>query len=465
MFESLGPYFFSQVWKEERSGGGEKAPDVALLENYHIELSATGLCMAFSLCMGAHADLFEVAGFPDAYRLDKHQRTKVGSATISMTETRLQVPKDIYRSCKIEQLDFETENPLTRIEAFATMLRRIGTLCTEKKAQHLAMAPTQGSCWFSGLLKPAGFNICDCARPDERDDVGIQLCMAVPAPKTVLPTSVLEDCPMEDPAVGESDKAATADNYDFARRYNRMLKEMATEAKTRELHQVPAEDQNSSSTGTLMRPTKEVRHAQHTGRNDVLASNSSGRPRLVPSAGPTSTATTRQAMIDQIGPIALNSSKTAQSTGPAVEITGLPDARSKKVYCMYWLRKGECDYMQQTCDFKHEMPVDEETRQRIGLREIPSWFRESPEYGQFLQQVSRSGTENSTDVGHHIKGEAKGDRRPDRGVYKPPGAALSTPPRKTKSRPWSPDSDNNDQRAGQGRKRSRKGKDNRHARN
>ncbi|KAJ5779625.1 hypothetical protein N7457_007345 [Penicillium paradoxum] len=49
---------------------------------------------------------------------------------------------------------------------------------------------------------------------------------------------------------------------------------------------------------------------------------------------------------------------------------------SKKEYCSYWIRHGECDYAQQGCLYKHEMPLDLASLERLGLRDIPRWFRE-----------------------------------------------------------------------------------------
>ncbi|CAI7673849.1 unnamed protein product [Penicillium palitans] len=51
-------------------------------------------------------------------------------------------------------------------------------------------------------------------------------------------------------------------------------------------------------------------------------------------------------------------------------------ASSKKEYCSYWIRHGECDYSQQGCLYKHEMPTDFYTIDKLGLRDIPRWFRE-----------------------------------------------------------------------------------------
>jgi hypothetical protein len=48
---------------------------------------------------------------------------------------------------------------------------------------------------------------------------------------------------------------------------------------------------------------------------------------------------------------------------------------SGKVYCTYWIRHGECDYIQQGCLYKHEM-TDEATRAIIGFRVVPQWWED-----------------------------------------------------------------------------------------
>jgi hypothetical protein len=64
----------------------------------------------------------------------------------------------------------------------------------------------------------------------------------------------------------------------------------------------------------------------------------------------------------------------------------------KKEYCSYWLRHGECDYQQQGCLYKHEMPTDMATLSRLGLREIPRWYREAHglSANSFINTVSSS---------------------------------------------------------------------------
>lgn len=53
-----------------------------------------------------------------------------------------------------------------------------------------------------------------------------------------------------------------------------------------------------------------------------------------------------------------------------------PGVFGEKKYCTHWIRWGECDYMQQGCKYKHEMP-DEETLVAIGIRSIPKWYKEA----------------------------------------------------------------------------------------
>ncbi|KAJ5569964.1 uncharacterized protein N7459_009394 [Penicillium hispanicum] len=56
--------------------------------------------------------------------------------------------------------------------------------------------------------------------------------------------------------------------------------------------------------------------------------------------------------------------------------TGNRPGFMKKEYCSYWIRHGECDYQQQGCMYKHQMPTDPAMLEKLGLREIPRWYRE-----------------------------------------------------------------------------------------
>lgn len=56
--------------------------------------------------------------------------------------------------------------------------------------------------------------------------------------------------------------------------------------------------------------------------------------------------------------------------------SGIEPDPSKKEYCTYWLRHGACDFFQQGCRYKHEIPTTKQEWARIGLRSIPDWIRE-----------------------------------------------------------------------------------------
>lgn len=47
-----------------------------------------------------------------------------------------------------------------------------------------------------------------------------------------------------------------------------------------------------------------------------------------------------------------------------------------KVYCTYWVRHGECDYTQQGCLYKHEMPGSLEELKAIGVKGWPDWWKQ-----------------------------------------------------------------------------------------
>lgn len=49
----------------------------------------------------------------------------------------------------------------------------------------------------------------------------------------------------------------------------------------------------------------------------------------------------------------------------------------KKVYCTYWIARGECHFAQQGCRFKHEMPNLEILEKIMGRRSFPKWWLES----------------------------------------------------------------------------------------
>ncbi|KAJ5391382.1 hypothetical protein N7509_006872 [Penicillium cosmopolitanum] len=63
-----------------------------------------------------------------------------------------------------------------------------------------------------------------------------------------------------------------------------------------------------------------------------------------------------------------------------------PQGSKKKEFCSYWIRHGECDYQQQGCLFRHAMPTEPEALEKLGLRDIPRWYREKYGLSSVLQQ-------------------------------------------------------------------------------
>ncbi|CAG8038049.1 unnamed protein product [Penicillium salamii] len=53
----------------------------------------------------------------------------------------------------------------------------------------------------------------------------------------------------------------------------------------------------------------------------------------------------------------------------------------KKEFCSYWIRHGEC------CMYRHEMPLDAASVARLGLRDIPRWYRDKYQVPSIMAEV------------------------------------------------------------------------------
>lgn len=75
--------------------------------------------------------------------------------------------------------------------------------------------------------------------------------------------------------------------------------------------------------------------------------------------------------------------------------TNTPESNDK-VYCTHWIRHGECDYIQQGCRYKHEMP-NRATLQSIGFRTVPRWWQEkvAVQLGQSAKPIVGDGKKPS----------------------------------------------------------------------
>ena len=92
----------------------------------------------------------------------------------------------------------------------------------------------------------------------------------------------------------------------------------------------------------------------------------------------------------------------------------------KKVYCTYWIQTGNCNYMQEGCKYKHEIPKDEETRRAIGFREFPNWPKEE-------MPVRPVPALNKSWRRHDGKPEVQGAPAPSNRGGPPPAAVHGTP--------------------------------------
>ncbi|RMZ15610.1 hypothetical protein D0860_01535 [Hortaea werneckii] len=119
--------------------------------------------------------------------------------------------------------------------------------------------------------------------------------------------------------------------------------------------------------------------ASEASKTSAYEASSNWRSTASTTANPT-TSNTTQSIIDAIVSTTSGAAEAAR-VGYVPRPTVAPPSgaqpdQDKKEYCTYWIRTGECDYMQQGCLYKHEMP-DKATLEKIGLgRNLPRWWIE-----------------------------------------------------------------------------------------
>jgi len=65
----------------------------------------------------------------------------------------------------------------------------------------------------------------------------------------------------------------------------------------------------------------------------------------------------------------------------------------KKEYCTYWIRHNSCDFMQEGCKYKHEMPGPKKL-QELGFPEVPQWYKKKMAISNWLRPCLTEGRDN-----------------------------------------------------------------------
>lgn len=71
------------------------------------------------------------------------------------------------------------------------------------------------------------------------------------------------------------------------------------------------------------------------------------------------------------------STSTTTRADQGILTSGPIPRKGEKVYCTYWIARGECHFAQQGCRFKHEMPDLDTLGVIMGRRSFPKWWLES----------------------------------------------------------------------------------------
>ncbi|KAK7522003.1 hypothetical protein IWZ03DRAFT_421201 [Phyllosticta citriasiana] len=79
---------------------------------------------------------------------------------------------------------------------------------------------------------------------------------------------------------------------------------------------------------------------------------------------------------------------------PPLPPSGKQPDQTKKEYCTYWIKTGGCDFTQQGCMYKHEMPDLKTLREKIGVTRVPKWYSDkypdiSPRHRSWVKERLR----------------------------------------------------------------------------
>ncbi|KAI9727792.1 MAG: hypothetical protein M1834_007939 [Cirrosporium novae-zelandiae] len=109
----------------------------------------------------------------------------------------------------------------------------------------------------------------------------------------------------------------------------------------------------------------------------------------------------------------VNAAGGESNTGSRRMVASSSKAKGVKEFCSYWMRHGECDYAQQGCLYKHEMPTDQATLEGLGFRQLPRWYCE-------LKGIPIAGPKRETTTGRFQRRSDNGDdtheRKPTRAM-------------------------------------------------
>ena len=247
------------------------------------------------------------------------------------------------------------------MEALIKLLRRIQSFCVQHNADCLTMAHSLGSYWFPGLLEPVGFKLCHCKRVE---DQGVHFCMALTTPidQTVATMSAEIRANAVASEKREDAMPMVAPGSGLAH----------TLEPSEQSGGQPKQESEAPVQSSALRNPVPPRH-QGTGRSRPASQEATDTD-----------GTIAQGLTEDTAEKATASRTMPIRSRPVTKIA------NHKEYCSYWIRKGECDYTQTGCKYKHEMPVDEETLRNCGFLTVPRWFMESSQYEEYLQKQGKS---------------------------------------------------------------------------
>lgn len=289
------------------------------------------------------------------------------------------------KDCTIQDLIVNSSDDLTRMKVFAALLQCIQKHCVVDNIGHLGMPIPQSSKWFTKFLGPGGFQLCKCLRLSHSGD-SVQLCVSVSGPPKGFTESHLSPR-----SVAGSPHQTAITGHTFNESRGSAGSGSIKEARGVQISTQKARQQTLGAQSKESSRLENLGPSSNAGRLSAVGDQRPSRPS--PQGWPDNTQERLQEKLSS-APIDDDPMQTyldnlvarPEVSPPHSQTTSLQGIRGRKEYCMHWIKTGECNYMQQGCKYKHEIPADQATRLRIGLRKTPEWVYESSDYQQYIER-------------------------------------------------------------------------------
>ncbi|KAL6721470.1 hypothetical protein ACLMJK_000573 [Lecanora helva] len=324
------------------------APHLLLYKSKEAVIAGEGVRYKFEIKAAEYGQYVNARTVDEAKRMSEHhagvnptELHEIGFVTFFVTEVTLVESRYTFNNCMVEDLTTTSDDSLTQMMIFSIMIRCVQEHCESNDVNHLGMAMLNGPQWICIIIP---------GLPKQSEMLAGRLPL-----QSTLPSTHEHGASLKTESPGSLGQHSVVPSHDGL---------------------MPEADMNNPGLNINRRDIESgSRRHRYALSDDVTLPRESllERRENISVKLPT----------DPVNSYLDNLVTQPSNAQPQPLRTSTPGTIGRKEYCMKWVTSGECNYLQQGCKYKHEIPSDPETRARIGIRKTPEWVRESDTHPPF----------------------------------------------------------------------------------